>query len=158
MTATRTIPATDREAAIASLARLVASFLPGRELTVTVDEAKRERSAKQRASLFGVAYAALMPQMGLRGERDKEQLHDFMCGEYFGWRNAEFLGKPIRRPARTTTTNERGEKAVISVREQMDFYAFIQQRAAEYGYDVPDPDPEWYRRAERDAEIDARAA
>jgi hypothetical protein len=64
--ASRLIPAHDRELAIASLSRLLGQYLPGRDLVVTVEEAKQERSAKQRRTLFGVAYAALMEQMGLR--------------------------------------------------------------------------------------------
>ena len=150
----RLIPADNREQAIASFARLVEHFLPGRELVVTVDEVKEERSEKQRRSLFGVAYKALMEQMGLRGERDKNQMHTDFCGEFWGWKQVGM----IRRPVRTTTTDENGKRDVLSVRQQMAFYAFIQQRAAEYGYDCPDPDPLWMRRAELDAEIDARAA
>jgi len=44
------------------------------------------------------------------------------------------------------------------VKEALEFYAFIQERAAEYGYDVPDPDPMWRARARLDAELEARAA
>jgi len=72
---TRTLPATDRASAIESLARYLAICLPGKELVVTVEEYRPARSAKQRSALFGCAYKALMEQMGLRGERDKEALH-----------------------------------------------------------------------------------
>jgi hypothetical protein len=153
----RAIPATNREDAIASFARLVQHFMPGRELVVKVEEFVPERSAKQRASLFGVAYRALMEQMGLSGAREKDQLHADMCGEYFGWREKPGLGSTLRSPLRTTTTDENGRRDVLSVRQQMAFYAWIQRRAAEFGYDVPDPDPEWYRKAEREAEIEEQA-
>lgn len=155
--AERIIPAADREQAIASLARLVQAFLPGRELMVKVEEATRERTAKQRSSLFGVAYKSLMGQMGLRGEREKNELHEFLLGEYFGWRKKPGLGSALQFPMRTTTTNEDGNRDVLTTREQMDFYAWIQQRAAEYGYDVPDPDPEWFRKAAREAEVEEQA-
>ena len=150
----RIIPATDRAQAIESFARLVTHFLPGCDLVVTVEEAKQERSEKQRASMFGCAYKALMAQMGLRGERDKQELHEMFCGEFWGWRQAGM----IRRPVRTTTTDENGKRDVISVKDQLEFYAFIQQRSAEFGYDVPDPDPMWRQRAEIDAEIDRMVA
>ena len=153
----RTLPAATRDEAFASFARLVQNFLPGRDLVVTVEEVKEDRSTKQRAALFGVAYASLMAQMGLRGAREKDDLHEFMLGEYFGWRERPGLGPPRKFPIRTTTTDENGKRDVISVRQQMDFYAFIQQRAAEGGYDVPDPDKEWFRKAEREAELEEQA-
>ena len=153
----RTIPATNREDAINSFARLVLNFLPDRELVVTVEEFVPERSAKQRASLFGVAYKSLMEQMGLSGSREKDQLHADMCGEYFGWREKPGLGSMIRSPVRTTTTDENGRRDVLTVRQQMAFYAWIQRKAAEYGFEVPDPDKEWFRRAEREAEIEEQA-
>lgn len=154
----RIIPPEDRSSAIDGFARLVRDFLPGRELKVTVEEHVPERSARQRASLFGVAYKALMAQMGLSGEREKAELHAFLCGEFFGWRQKQVLGETRKLPVRTTTTNENGQRDVISVRQQMEFYEWIQRKAAEFGFDVPDPDPEWFRRAEREAEIEALAA
>ena len=156
MTASRIIPATGRDAAIASLARMLAHFLPGKELTVTVEEAKPERSDKQRAALFGVAYKALMQQMGLSGEREKERLHEALCGEYFGWRDVDVMGRITQVPVRTTTTGPDGKRDVISMAEQLDFYAWIQRKAAEFGYDIPDPDPLWRIRAELDEELEGR--
>lgn len=94
----RLIPGTDREDAIQSFARLVQNFLPGRDLVASIEEAKEERSTKQRAALFGVAYASLMAQMGLRGAREKDDLHEFMLGEYFGWRERPGLGPPPEVP------------------------------------------------------------
>ena len=149
----RILPSDTREEAFASFARLVQNFMPGRDLVVTVEEVKEERTAQQRKGLFKVAYGSLMEAMGLRGERDKQELHEMFCGEYFGWRDYGL----VRRPVRTTTTDEHGRRDVISIRQQMAFYAFIQQRAAEGGYDVPDPDKEWFRKAEREEELEQQA-
>ena len=153
----RLIPATDRDRSIELLANFVRHYLPGKDLSVDVEEFAEERTDKQRRTLFGVAYKSLMAQMGLAGEREKDQLHEMMCGEYFGWTWASALCARSRVPVRTTTRNERGERDVLSVRQQMAFYAWLQQRAAEYGYDVPDPDPEWFRKAEREAELEEQA-
>lgn len=142
---------------MASFDRLVEHFLPGRELVVSVEEFVPERTVKQRNTLFGVAYKSLMAQMGLAGEREKQDLHRHLCGEYWGWRHLGGLGTAFRYPLRTTTTNEAGQRDVISTREQLAFYAFIQRQAAQYGYDVPDPDPEWFRKAEREAELEEQA-
>ena len=153
----RLIPATERDRAIELLANFVRHYLPGKELSVDVEEFAEERTGKQRRALFGVAYKSLMDQMGLAGEREKDQLHEMMCGEYFGWRDASTMGATSRVPARTTTRNEAGERDVLSVRQQMAFYAWLQRRAAEYGYEIPDPEPEFYRRAEREAELEEQA-
>ena len=115
---------------------------------VTVQRYVRERTDRQRRSMFGVAYKALMEFSGLRGSREKEQLHWWMCGEYYGWRQS-VIGNRV--PARTTTTNERGERDVISTVDQLDFYAFLQQQGAKVGCEVPDPDPFWREKAEREA-------
>ena len=140
--AERIIPAQARERHIESFGRLVQAFLPGRELVVTVEEAKEERSEKQRRSLFGCAYKALMEQMGLSGAGEKDDLHEFICGEFFGWREKRIMGEVRRYPVRTTTRGEDGKRDVISVRQQLELYAWIQRRAAEHGYDVPHPDPQ----------------
>lgn len=154
---TRTLSADNRALDVESLSRLLNALLPGCEITVTAEQTKRERTRKQIASLFGVAYASLMAQMGLRGQADKDALHRDFCGDYFGWVEAAACGSFKRRPRRTTSTDERGNRDVICTRQQLDFYAFIQQTAAEFGYDVPDPDPEWHRKAEREAELIAEA-
>jgi hypothetical protein len=109
---------------------------------VTVAPYVKKRSSKQRASLFAVAYGTIMDAMGLRGAKDKEDLHRFWCEEYFGV--IEATGVSPRRPLRTTTTNEAGEREEISTLQALDMYAFIQQRAAENGIDCPDPDPFWH--------------
>lgn len=151
----RTLSAANRAQDVASLSRLLLALLPESYLTVTAEPYKKERTAKQRASLFGVAYASLMPQMGLRGAAEKDELHRFFCCEYWGTK-ATVFGERI--PIRTTTTDERGQRDVISTREQLALYAFIQQRAAEHGFDVPDPDPMWRDRARLDAEDEREAS
>ena len=153
----RLIPAATRDEGIASFARFASHFLPGRDLVLSVEEAREERTPKQRAALFGVAYASLMAQMGLHGAREKDDLHEFMLGEFFGWRERPGLGWSRKFPVRTTTTDEHGRRDVLSTRQQIAFYKFIQQRAAEFGYDIPDPDKEWYRRAEREEELERQA-
>jgi hypothetical protein len=103
-----------------------------------------KRSKKQRGSLFGVAYKAIMEATGLQGAQDKKDLHQFFCEEYFGF--VEATGISPRRPKRTTTKNAQGDRDEISTVDALDMYAFIQRRAAENGIDVPDPDPMYAQR------------
>ena len=102
---------------------------------------KQTRKLNQNAALWGVAYPPIMEAMGLQGEKDREELHEFFCGEYWGWKEYELMGVKKQRPRRTTTVNEFGEKDTIEKTEMYNLYSFIQQRGAEHGVFVPDPDP-----------------
>ena len=98
---------------------------------------KATRSSAQNRALWGVAYKALREQTG----NEAPELHKYFCGEYFGWVVGEVFGMAKKDPRRTTTHDDDGRRDTISKAEFADFYAFIQQRAAENGFDVPDPDP-----------------
>jgi len=114
------------------------------EIEITIF--RKPRTEKQRKALFAAAYGPIMEHMGLRGNDDKEDLHAYFCGEYWGW-HPQLKNKPIR----TTTKNEQGVRDEISTTQALDFYAFIQQRAIENGIFVPDPDPFWRETAENEA-------
>lgn len=117
----------------------------GKYLELSVDVYKPKRSMEQNAALFGHAYKILRAETG----NDKEDLHDYFCGEYFGWKVQEVMGERRKKPIRTTTTDEEGKKAVLSKIEFADFFAFVQQRSAEtVGVYIPDPDPNWMNREE----------
>lgn len=129
------------------LARLISTIevLPDRfEWEVRIVRAQKRRTDEQSNALWGVAYKALREQSG----NDAEDLHEYFCGEYFGWVEKDVMGKRRLAPLRTTTTDHRGERQVIGTVEFADFYNFIQQRAAEAGYIVPDPDPFWREQRE----------
>lgn len=85
--------------------------------------------------MWGVAYKAIREASG----NDLDDMHEWACGEYFGWVEREMFGLRKKRPRRTTTTDEHGRRNVLSTVEFMDFYSFIQRRMAEYGIYVPDP-------------------
>lgn len=102
----------------------------------------RERSDLQNRALWKCAYQTLSDATG----HDAEDLHTYFCGERWGWVESEVLGQKKRKPRRTTTTDEHGRRDVISTVELSEFYAFVQQRAAEtVGIYIPDPDPMWFR-------------
>lgn len=115
---------------------------------ITIEEARKERSDLQNRALWGVAYATLRDATG----NDPEDLHAYFCGEYWGWVEYDVLGQTRKKPRRTTTRDEDGNRDVISTLHLSDFYSFIQQRAAEtVGVYVPDPDPEWWQHQEKAA-------
>ena len=113
----------------------------GKSWQIEVREWHKPRSSQQRKALFAAAYGAIMEATGLQGEREKEHLHEYMCMSYWGTKPGVMPGMVV--PVRTTTTNEHGERDEIDTQTAMEFYAFIQRKAAECGIDVPDPDPFW---------------
>lgn len=133
-----TNPAADAEVR-ANCHAFIERLAQDRSWRIEVHQHKDARTPRQRRTLFGVAYKAIMEHMGLQGSREKNQLHFFMCGEFFGWKE-DAIGRRV--PVRTTTTNERGEHEEIDKDTANEFFAFIQRKAAECGIDVPDPDPE----------------
>lgn len=110
---------------------------------VEISRAHDRRSAKQNRAMWGVAYDVIMEATGLQGEDERKQLHRTFCGDFFGWTDGA-MG--MRKPVRTTTTNELGEKDPIDTATMAAFYDFIQRKAADFGIDVPDPDPLWFKR------------
>lgn len=134
----------DMRATVRESLRVYLDSLPSeKEWRVEVSKETVKRTPKQLSSLFGVAYKSIMEQTGLEGARQKEQLHRNMCGEFFGWRSDPVLGQ---MPARTTTTNEAGEREEISIDTAMHMYAFIQRFMLEFDVTVPEPDPMYQQR------------
>jgi len=131
----------DRQRVQANAIRCIQELPQEHAHVIEIKRHVKTRSQAQNATLWGVVYPPIMGAMGLRGERDREELHEYWCGEYFGWVEYEIMGKRKQRPRRTTTTNEDGRRDVLSVPDFMDFVEFIQQRSAEHGIHVPDPDP-----------------
>lgn len=123
------LPATDRQRIADNLHTFVMSALPGKELRVEVSEYRKRRSQDQNAYLWSCVYPALRDATG----QDVNDWHEYMLGEWGGFDTVELFGKkrlrPIRRSSKLTTV------------EFADYVAFIQQRAAEYGVFIPDPDP-----------------
>ena len=108
---------------------------------VTYEEVESTRKLNQNAALWAVAYPPIMESMGLRGEEGRNEIHEYFCGEYWDWVETQIFNKKKAKPRRTTTKNEEGKREVISKSAMYDFYSFIQQRAAENGIYVPDPNP-----------------
>ena len=128
-----------RETIMANLLRFLAKLPADKPWQVEIDPFKESRSGRQNRALFGLAYVELREQMGV----EKNDLHEYMCGEFFGWTTYEIFGQTKRKPVRTTTTDETGKHSVLPKAEFAQFYEFIQQRAAENGFYVSDPDPLW---------------
>lgn len=135
-TQTFVLPKSGRERIADNLRAFVMSALPGKELRVEVCEYRKRRSQDQNAALWGVAYKTLSDATG----NDAEDLHTFFLGEWGGLEVITVMGQQRRVPKRRSSK--------LTTVEFSEFYAFIQQRAAEtVGVYVPDPDPLYWRKA-----------
>lgn len=135
-----TIPKTDRESAQARLNAMIGQLPEGKRYRVEVKEERRTRSVQQCRYLNGVAYKLLGDATGY----DRDDISEYLCGEYFGWKQKKVPPKGATRavPVRTTTVNEDGERAVLNWSDFADYVAFVQRFGANHGILIPDPDPE----------------
>lgn len=136
----------NRSSVLANCMTFLQQLPDSKPWAITIERHTKEYSGKQRRSIFGAAYKALMEFAGLQGQEDKTELHRFMCRKYFGERTDAF-GRVV--PIRTTTKDEHGKKNPISVAEALEFYAFLQREGAQVGCYVPDPDPFWRESARK---------
>jgi hypothetical protein len=128
------------------LQRIAAYFArldPTKPWQAIVGPWKKERTARQNNAMFGVAYRTLSRYTG----HTEHELHEVMCKLFFGEVEREVLGVKQKKPRRTTTTNEFGERDVLSREDMSTFYNFIVQTAAEAGCYIDDPNPALRTRA-----------
>lgn len=98
---------------------------------------KKSRTDRQNNALWGVAYKTLSDFTGFT----EPELHELMCKAQFGEVEYELMGIRGTKPRRTTTTNEAGERDVLNRDQMASFFAFVQQKAAEIGCYIEDPNP-----------------
>lgn len=135
-----TLPPKGRERMVEQVLKFLLGAHPGKPVNVKVSVARPERTDPQNRYLFGVAYAVMAPQMGFSAE----EIHEWMCGEYFGWVDHRLPGgRVVLRPFRTTTTDENGAADKLSDRDFWGYVEFIQRKAAEAGVFIPDPDKDY---------------
>ena len=118
---------TDRNPTIAKVAAFLEVLGDRCDWGVTVGPYRRKRSDQQNRMLWGIAYKTLADATG----NDPDDLHEFFLGDHFGWEVRTVMGQQRRVPKRRSSGLTTGEFS--------DYYAFIQRRAAEVGYYVPDP-------------------
>jgi hypothetical protein len=131
----------------ASLMGFLSAIPSDEEFQLTIAPIKKERSDPQNNALYGVAYKALGEFTGYTAP----ELHEVMLRAYFGEVRREVMGKVVITPRRRTTTDENGKKNKLSTLEFAAFYSFIQQKGAEIGCWVPDPDPMFHLHREERA-------
>ena len=128
------LPRGAREKAIDRITALCAKLDRNKAWRVEVHEQRPTRSSAQNRYLWGVCYPSIIAAGKLEGW-SSDDLHEYFLGEHFGWEKVVGFGKTRLHPLRRS--------AKLNKMEFMDFIAFIQQRMAEHGIVIPDPDQEF---------------
>lgn len=145
-----TLPKGDRQPAIDKIARWLALLPKARKYRVEVVEDRASRSDQQNKFLWSVPYKLLSEFTGY----EVDELHEYLLGLYFGQRekrvprSANFPNGVKLVPCRTTTTNDMGQRDVLTWDAFSDYVAFIQRFGAEHSVFIPDPDPNWREQRE----------
>lgn len=121
------LPKHERLHVIRAIAEYLRECHDGREVKVSVSLHKGRRSDAQNRALWGVAYKVLSDATG----NDKDDLHTYFLGEWGGWDVVDVMGSKRRVPVKRSSR--------LAPDEFREYYEFIQRRAAEAGYYVPDP-------------------
>lgn len=138
------LPAKGRDPMLSRITAFLRS-LPERSYRLELREHRSTRSIQQCRYLNAVAYKLLSNATGY----ERDDISEFLCGTYFGWREKKVPRKPgitdgiASVPVRTTTMNEDGQRDVLSWADFWDYVAFVQRFGAEHGVHIPDPDPNW---------------
>lgn len=121
-----------REKLITRVGAVLGGLSIDKAWSVTIDEYKPKRSDNQNRYLWGVVYPSILKAGGeLLAGWEAEEIHEYLLGEKFGWEVIQGFGVKRRRPIRRSSR--------LSKLEFVEYTQFIQQKMAEHGIYVPDP-------------------
>ncbi len=141
-----------REIRAKKIMTFLAGLDPKRPWEIIVRPFKRSRSNQQNRYERGVACKLLSEATGY----EIDEVHEYLVGTYFGWRQIRCPKTPSNPrglrdvPIRTTTTNDLGQRDVLSKSDYSDFIAFVQRFGAKHGVLIPEPEPDFALRADRE--------
>lgn len=105
---------------------------PTKSWKVAIEEFRPRRSDAQNAFLWGVVYPSILEGGGeaLAGWQ-KDDLHEYMLGEHFGWETLSLGGRTVHKPLRRSSR--------LNKQDFSDYLEFLSRRAAELGIVIPEP-------------------
>lgn len=140
MTETITLPPTNRMKDIPRLLARIEAYSPGKPINVKLSIARPERTPPQLKYLWSVPLRMLANVLGY----EKKEVHEYCCGEFWGWvPRRKINGEIVSEPIRTTTEDADGNRDVIDGGEFWRYVEFVQRLGAERGITIPDPDPNY---------------
>ncbi|HEX2652974.1 MAG TPA: hypothetical protein VHN11_04915 [Xanthobacteraceae bacterium] len=136
-----------RDSKVASITKFLLALSPGKAWRITVEEERSTRSVRQNKYLNGCVYKILSDATGY----ERDDISEYCCGLYWGWRDKRVPKTPRNPsgiesvPCRTTTTDENGQRDVLSWADFCDYWNFLQRHFAQIKTPIfiPDPDTDW---------------
>jgi len=132
------LPANDpnRQRYLANCIKFLGELPADKSWRVEIGPLAKPRTNDQCAYLNGVVYRVIGEALGF----ERDDISEYLCGEFFGWRAKELPGnRSVDVPVRTTTTDESGSRSVLPVKRFAEFIDFCQRFAVNHGIFVPDP-------------------
>lgn len=118
---------------IKAVATMVVAIDTKKSWCITVEPWKRKRSDAQNRFLWGVVYPMILEQGGeTLGGWTRDDIHEFMLGECFGWEVLEGLGRKRMRPLKRSSA--------LNKEEFTEYLMFLEQRCIDMGMG-PLPEP-----------------
>ena len=112
--------------------RMVQQLPTDKPFAVTVEVWKKPRTNQQNAYLWGVVYPAIMEGGGeALGGFTRDDVHEWLLGECFGWEMLEGFGRKRMRPLKRSSA--------LNKQEFSDYLTFIDTKCAEFGIVIPEP-------------------
>jgi hypothetical protein len=118
---------------IANAVLRMAQHLPtGKPFSVTVEVWKKPRTNQQNAYLWGVAYPAILEGGGeaLKGW-SRDDIHEYMTGEFGGWEVLEGFGRKRMRPVMRSSQ--------MTKQQFSDYLDWLGAKCADMGIVIPEP-------------------
>lgn len=135
-----TLPPKDREDTIRRAVEVMKVFQLGKPINVKLTIARPERTPPQLRYLWGVVVKMLSEHAGY----EPEDVHEYLCGSFFGWKPKTLPGGRTQDvPIRTTTVDYDGNRDVIDGVEFWRYVEFCQRVGARQGVVIPDPSPDY---------------
>jgi hypothetical protein len=124
-------PGTPVEQVMKAVAAMMTA-LPAKPFAVTVEVWKKPRTNQQNAYLWGVVYPAVIEGGGeALGGFTRDDVHEWLLGECFGWQTLEGFGRKRMRPLKRSSA--------LNKQEFSDYLTFIDTKCAEFGIVIPEP-------------------
>ncbi len=120
---------TNRVNVIANAQKFLAALSSYKSWRVEVDEQKDDRTSRQNRFLWA-ANQSIAKVSG----HDASDIHEYLLGTYFGWKEKELPGGRVTNvPVRTTTTDEQGRRKKLDRSAFSDYADFVWAQAAKLG-------------------------
>lgn len=123
---------------VARLVKMVAEMSQSgdRAYSVVIRRHSKPRSQEANNYLWGVVYQMMSDASGY----ERDELHELMCGKFFGTKVVEVLGVRKRVPIRSTTTDEDGNPDTLPTAEFARFVDMaIREAAMHLDLAIPPP-------------------